>query len=44
MGQEATNFGIMKWFVVLAFPKIVKVSQDTVSKNISDVQLNNLKR
>jgi hypothetical protein len=35
MGQEATNFGLMKWFVVLAFPKIVKVSQDTVSENSS---------
>jgi len=26
-GQEATNFGVMKWFVVLAFPKIMQVSQ-----------------
>jgi cytochrome P450 family 9 len=35
MGQEATNFGVMKWFLVLALPKIAKVSQYTVSANSS---------
>jgi len=34
-GQEATNFGVIKWCVALAFPKIMKVSQDTVSENSS---------
>jgi cytochrome P450 family 9 len=43
MGQEATNFGLMKWFVVLALPKIMKVSQDTVSEKSPHVQLNTLK-
>jgi hypothetical protein len=35
MGQEAANFGIMKWLVVLALPKIMEVSQDTVSEKFS---------
>jgi hypothetical protein len=43
MGQEATNFGLMKWFFVLALPKIMKVSQDTVSDNSSHLRLHTLK-
>jgi hypothetical protein len=43
MGQEATNFGLMKWFFVLALPMIMKVSHDTVSDNSSHVQLHTLK-
>jgi len=35
MGREATSFGLIKWCVALAFPKIMKVSQDTVSENSS---------
>jgi hypothetical protein len=42
-GQEATNFGMMKWIVVLTFPNIMKVSQDTVVENSYCVQLNNFK-
>jgi cytochrome P450 family 9 len=43
MGQEATNFGMMKWFLVLTLPKIMKVSQHTVVVNSYHVQLNNFK-
>lgn len=42
MGREATNFGLIKWCVALAFPKIMKVSQDTVSVHSSHMHLNTL--
>ena len=37
MGQEATNFGPLKWFMVLALPRVMEVSQDTVYKNNTHV-------
>jgi hypothetical protein len=37
MGQEATNFGLMKWFMVFALPKIMEVSHDTIYENNTHV-------